>query len=140
MKNNSSFFERLEQYALKQGVRSVSDLARALGYERPERLYRLQRNTEAKPSFKVIADVANLFVNLNLRWLITGEGAEEIEEELLKVEEPIALYLSKAEGQERLLAEKDKVIDQQQQTIQVLHEAYDHIKIRLQECQQLKEG
>lgn len=58
-----------------RGCTAIADVARDLGYERAEKLSRLTRGTDAQPSADIIVDVAKTFVNLNLRWWLTGEGA-----------------------------------------------------------------
>ena len=49
-----------------------------MGYSSPEKLYRTGRQNEKgeflKPSFDIIEDIANLFDDLNIRWLVTGIG------------------------------------------------------------------
>lgn len=58
-----------------RGHSSVSHLARDLGYDPPEKLLRITRNEKAQPGADIIADVARLFVNLNVKWWVTGEGS-----------------------------------------------------------------
>lgn len=43
-------------------------------YEQPEKIYRLLRDGDAKPSFDVIQDISNKFEWLNIQWLINGKG------------------------------------------------------------------
>ncbi len=137
MSNNATFFVRLLSYAQSQGIRNISALAEALGYEKPEKLYRLKRDENARPSFEVIADITNLFENLNLRWLITGEGDSDLssnsDTSAKMVEEPATVYLTKSQEQKKLLKEKERVIEQQQETIAALNEAYLQLKLRLEE-------
>ena len=61
------------EIANNQGYKNPSDLAAALNYESPEKLYRLKRNENATPSFQILLDVANLFENEDIRWLVTGK-------------------------------------------------------------------
>ncbi|OEK00158.1 hypothetical protein BFP97_00885 [Roseivirga sp. 4D4] len=137
MSIDSTFFERLFSYAQSQGINNVSLLSEALGYDKPEKLYRLKRDSKARPSFEVIADITNLFENLNLRWLITGIGNREIEisqsESLNMVQEPESVYLTQSQAQKKLLKEKERLINQQQETISALQEAYGQLKLRYQE-------
>ncbi len=137
MSNNSTFFERLLSYAQAKGIKNISALAEALGYEKPEKLYRLKRDENARPSFEVIAGITNLFENLNLRWLITGIGERElsypIPEASGTVQEPESIYLTKAQEQKKLIKEKERVIHQQKETIAALQEAYGQLKLRLEE-------
>ncbi|MDF2191815.1 S24 family peptidase [Paraflavitalea sp. CAU 1676] len=53
---------------------NYSQLAETLGYNSPEKISRLFRIENAKPSFDIVADIANKFADLNIDWLITGRG------------------------------------------------------------------
>ncbi len=75
LKDNSSFFERLMYYADLQGIKNPHELAKRLGYPSAEKLYRLDRKVNAKPSADIITDISNLFEHLNLRWLLSGKGS-----------------------------------------------------------------
>jgi len=59
--------------ANKNGYSSVSDLSEALGYKSAEKLYRLKRNPDSRPSFEILRDITNLFENVDLHYLITNE-------------------------------------------------------------------
>lgn len=69
------FSTRVQMLVGLRGLSSVSQLARDLGYAPPEKLLRITRSESAQPGADIIADVARIFVNLNLRWWLTGEGA-----------------------------------------------------------------
>lgn len=56
-----------------RGFATVAELARDLGYDRSEKLARLMRSPDAAPSADIIGDVANKYVNLNLKWWLTGQ-------------------------------------------------------------------
>ncbi|GEP94750.1 hypothetical protein CCY01nite_10100 [Chitinophaga cymbidii] len=43
-------------------------------YKSCEKIARLFRSRNAKPSADILADIARHFTELNIRWLITGEG------------------------------------------------------------------
>ena len=54
-------------------------LSKALGYSGSEKIARLTRKpkegeSEKLPSFTILADISNMFENLNIRWLLTGNG------------------------------------------------------------------
>ncbi|MGE7773645.1 hypothetical protein ACQKLP_02925 [Chitinophaga sp. NPDC101104] len=53
---------------------STSAFTRILEYKSCEKIARLFRSEGAKPSVDIIADIANRFADLNIRWLLTGEG------------------------------------------------------------------
>ena len=78
LKENSSFFDRLMYYAKEKGIKNASDLARRLGYNSPEKLYRLQREENAHPSYEVVVDISKYFEYLNLRWLLLGIGQKDL--------------------------------------------------------------
>lgn len=140
MSTSSTFYSRLLSYAESQGIKNTSALAEALGYDKPERLYRLKRDVKARPSFEVIEGVINLFGSLNIRWLITGDGEAElssqVDEKTNTVQEPQSVYLTKSQEQRKLLREKERTINQQQETIAALNEAYGQLKHRFTEFQE----
>lgn len=71
----SNIFERIMQIAGNHGYKNANELAKALGYKSPEKLYRLERNPDAKPSVDILEDISNLFENANLNWILTGKTA-----------------------------------------------------------------
>ena len=50
------------------------DLSIILGYNSPQKLYRLFNTENASPSCQIIEDISNKFYELNLNWLFTGRG------------------------------------------------------------------
>ena len=52
----------------------IIDLAVLLGYNSPQKLYRLFNTEGASPSCQIIEDLSNKFEELNLNWLFTGRG------------------------------------------------------------------
>lgn len=50
------------------------DLSIILGYNSPQKLYRLFNTENASPSCQIIEDIASKFYDLNLNWLFTGRG------------------------------------------------------------------
>lgn len=52
----------------------VTDLSLILGYNSPQKLYRLFNTENANPSCQIIEDMALKFSDLNLNWLFTGRG------------------------------------------------------------------
>ncbi|WP_109694887.1 hypothetical protein [Chitinophaga deserti] len=55
---------------------STSAFSRKLGYKSCEKIARLFRikNEGAKPSVDIVADITQHFSELNMRWLLIGEG------------------------------------------------------------------
>jgi len=52
----------------------IIDLAIMLGYNSPQKIYRLFNTPGALPSCQIIEDLSNKFEDLNLNWLFTGKG------------------------------------------------------------------
>jgi hypothetical protein len=52
----------------------VIDLSVVLGYNSPQKLYRLFNTENASPSCQIIEDISNKFYDLNLNWLFSGRG------------------------------------------------------------------
>lgn len=67
-------FERILQWANYKGFKNPNLLAKHLGYSSSEKIYRLNRVPDAKPSFEIIEDLSRAFEDLNLNWLISGIG------------------------------------------------------------------
>ncbi|MFC0344013.1 S24 family peptidase [Epilithonimonas hispanica] len=74
LNKNSNFFERTLEIALFYGFSGIPELAKALGYSSPEKLYRLKKEN-AKPSVDILQDLSNKFEDLDLNWYITGQGS-----------------------------------------------------------------
>lgn len=52
----------------------ITDLSIVLGYNSPQKLYRLFNTENASPSCQIIEDISNKFHDLNLNWLFSGRG------------------------------------------------------------------
>jgi hypothetical protein len=52
----------------------IIDLSVLLGYNSPQKLYRLFNTENASPSCQIVEDISNRFEELNLNWLFTGKG------------------------------------------------------------------
>ena len=74
LNKDSNFFERTLRISVFYGYSGIPDLAKALGYSSPEKLYRLKKEN-AKPSVDILQDLSNKFEDLDLNWYITGEGS-----------------------------------------------------------------
>ncbi|WP_113638997.1 S24 family peptidase [Nubsella zeaxanthinifaciens] len=70
-------YQRILQWLNYKGFKNLNHLAKYLGYSSAEKLYRLQRSPDAKPSFEIIEDLSRAFETLNLNWLISGVGQME---------------------------------------------------------------
>lgn len=70
----SNFFDRLMQFAESQGIKNPQKLSEKLKYKSAEKIYRLERDKTANPSYNMVREISNAFENLNVHWLITGTG------------------------------------------------------------------
>jgi len=94
---------------------NISSFARALGYERSDKLYNIQKG-KYYPSFEILDDITKNFVSVNADWLITGRGSmfltsnqnmENGESEKKSIEEQLL----------ELIKEKDAKIEEQAKQI-----------------------
>ena len=69
---NNSVSERFNALVKALG-HNISSFARALGYERSDKLYNIQKG-KYYPSFEILDDITKNFVSVNADWLITGRG------------------------------------------------------------------
>ena len=64
---------RIKEFMDYKSLNSLT-LAKELGYKSSEKLSRLFRDGNAKPSYDIIYDISNMF-EINVDWLITGRGS-----------------------------------------------------------------
>jgi len=93
LNNNSTIFDRILLIIEKKGIKNVAELASQLGYDKPQKIYRLKQEENSKPSYDIIHDFTIKFEDLNVRWFITGKG-EPFMEEYIKnaINEPLINY------------------------------------------------
>lgn len=65
--------KRLKSFLQLKGL-STTAFTRTLQYSSCEKIARLFRVQGAKPSVDILEDIAKHFQELNLRWLISGQG------------------------------------------------------------------
>jgi len=65
--------KRLQEF-LKHKRLGVTELADMLGYNSPQKLYRLFNTENAWPSCQIIQDINRVFPQLNINWLFSGLG------------------------------------------------------------------
>lgn len=53
---------------------SIPSFAKALGYERCDKLYNIQKG-KYYPSFEILQDITKYFVSVNVDWIISGRGS-----------------------------------------------------------------
>lgn len=74
MKENTNFFERVEAIISYYKISSVNDFAlNYLNYKSSEKINRLKKEG-TNPSFEILTDISNKFVEINIEWLLTGKG------------------------------------------------------------------
>lgn len=119
-----TFYKRLVQLIESKGFKSLNDFAlNGLKYDSSSKLSRL-KDENKKPSFEILEDIANMFVDLNLRWLLLGKGEmlsgigiptenamNLIEKMKLLEEQNEILKDSKEQLQEMILLYKEKIKD-----------------------------
>lgn len=66
--------QRLKMYLDHKSI-GIIDLSVVLGYNSPQKLYRLFNTENASPSCQIIEDISNKFYDLNLNWLFSGRGS-----------------------------------------------------------------
>lgn len=87
MKENSNFFERILQIIDYYNIKSVNSFAiDYLGYPASEKINRLKKGN-SKPSYDIIVDITNKFEDINVEWLLTGQG------EMLKGKDSIPIAI-----------------------------------------------
>lgn len=59
---------------LKALNHSIPSFAKALGYERCDKLYNIQKG-KYYPSFEILQDITKYFVDVNTDWIISGRGS-----------------------------------------------------------------
>lgn len=71
----SKISKRLSKFIAHKKMNS-SSFSAALGYKSSEKISRLFRdeNENANPSAEILQDIANKFADLNIVWLLTGNG------------------------------------------------------------------
>ena len=112
----SDFFYRLKQFIDYQGVKSINIFAKEyLGYKSSEKINRLKAK-DKNPSYDIITDIANKFENINLRWLLTGDGEMLQNSSKKSIENPekclekLTNYIDKLEKEnEKLKKENEKL-------------------------------
>lgn len=106
MNKISTIFDRILYIIEKKGLKNVAELANILGYDKPQKIYRLKQEEDSKPSYDIIKDFSIKFKDLNLRWFITGEGEPFYTQEYGKkssgnnIEEPVTAYRVSEEVQQ----------------------------------------
>ncbi|NDC41903.1 MAG: hypothetical protein EBZ77_10190 [Chitinophagia bacterium] len=64
---------RIHELMTTKGL-SITAFAHQLGYRSPEKISRLFRSDHANPSADMLADITNMFAEVNAEYLLTGKG------------------------------------------------------------------
>ncbi|MEQ8547597.1 MAG: S24/S26 family peptidase [Cyclobacteriaceae bacterium] len=74
MNKNANIFDKIMLFASHRGIKNASEFASILGYSSPEKLYRLKRKPDAKPSYEILQDIANKFEDFDFHWLLNNDS------------------------------------------------------------------
>jgi len=100
--------QRLKTYLDHKSL-GVTDLSVVLGYNSPQKLYRLFNTENASPSCRIIEDISGKFYDLNLNWLFSGRGNMIIEpQEQADYKEKYYRCLEEKEGLYKTIFKKRK--------------------------------
>ena len=66
------YSEILQKIIEWKNLDNPTGLSKALGYKSPEKLLRLYRDENNKPSTEILLDIARTFPEINPAWLLTG--------------------------------------------------------------------
>lgn len=108
MEPNSDIVSRIKQIMNKYSLNALT-MSKILGYNSSEKLSRLFRGNDAKPSYDIIYDISNKF-EINVDWLITGRGEMDL---CISPNKDKNSFITdqKVEVLKELLTEKDEKID-----------------------------
>ena len=74
LNKNTNFFDLINQLIENQGIKNVNIFAtKHLNYKSPEKINRL-KDSSKKPSYTILSDIKTYFPDVNMNWLLTGEG------------------------------------------------------------------
>lgn len=72
--NKTNFSERLTQLINYKGYKNPNEFGKALGYKSSEKIFRLIRDKTNKPSIDILMDISNMFDDININYMLTGNG------------------------------------------------------------------
>jgi len=72
--NLQNFSARLSYLMEYKGYSNANEFARAIGYDRSEKIRRIIRYKDKNPSYEILRDIAKKFADINITWLLTGKG------------------------------------------------------------------
>ena len=115
----NTFGERLAYFIELVGMRPA-EFSREVGYKRPDKIYHAIDN-KFKLSLESLEDIAVRFPDLNLDWLIRGEG------EPLKSNEPKLIPKIELNPNELLLLVEQQIL-LQQEAMELLRQQVESVK------------
>lgn len=92
---NNDIVSRIKEFMEYKSLNSLT-LSNKLGYKSSEKLSRLFRGGNAKPSYEIIYDISNMF-EINVDWLITGRGSMLRDSQTPEENKPSTQPISSAE-------------------------------------------
>ena len=125
MKNKLHIGSRIGQLLEELGY-NKSSFSNAIGLTNNVTIGRIV-NGERGPSFEVLQRITQTFGNINTDWLLTGEGEMFKGDTLPIAAEPAPVYQTRPACP--LCQEKEKVIQAQQRTIDILDRELHHCKV-----------
>lgn len=129
---NNDIVSRIKEFMEYKSLNSLT-LSNKLGYKSSEKLSRLFRGGNAKPSYEIIYDISNMF-EINVDWLITGRGSMLLSDGVPTVsanpstaapeqsDTVILRFMDKLDEKDNLLKEKEAKIDQLQSELRIKSE------------------
>lgn len=69
-----TFAKRLSYLLDLKGIKNPNEFGKTLGYSNSEKIIRLFRDPNNKPSYEILEDITNKFEDINANWLLTGRG------------------------------------------------------------------
>lgn len=127
------FFERIQKIIDYYGIKSVNSFAKDyLKYKSSEKINRL-KGENTLPSFEILRDISIMFEEISPDWLLTGRG------EMLRNLSSQPDECNKREENCEKCAEKDKLIQSMQKTIDTQGELIDCLQSMQDICSKTEE-
>lgn len=125
---NNNIVLRIKEFMEYKSLNSLT-LAKELGYKSSEKLSRLFRDGNAKPSYDIIYDISNMF-EINVDWLITGRGTMLCAEQRQQIPQSELQLASSADESiiYQMYKDKDGEVKELMETIGSLKEQIRQLK------------
>jgi hypothetical protein len=127
LNKNTTFFQRLLKLSEYKGFNSLNKFAiEGLNYSSSEKLNRLKKEN-TNPSVDILLDISNKFEDINLDWLITGNGEmlknvpQETFNTVQQPDEEYKIELSIEAAQKKTISILENVVDDLRNDKEVLN-------------------